>query len=87
MSLPYLCHKKGTGRGDAVPNLVSNTEKPRVLFAVAGCFFFFCQNLVPDVLADAKFGLHRFGFTNLHLAAFVQKLLDQGVVGRGLWNL
>lgn len=38
--------------------------------------FFFGQLVVPNIVTQTQFGFKRFGFSDVHLAAFVQKLLN-----------
>jgi len=57
------------------------------LFLIARRFFFAGQFVVPGIIAQPQFAWKRFGFADTDLAAFVQKLLNKGVIGIFLWNL
>lgn len=53
---------------------------PAGLFLVAGGFLFLGQLVVPNIVAQTKLGRQRFGFAATDLTAFVQELLNKGIV-------
>lgn len=57
------------------------------LFFVAGGFFFFCWFVVPGVVAQSELTWQGLGLANTDLTAFVQKFLDQSVIGCFFWNM
>ena len=69
----------------------SATPKPRALIArsllVARGFFFFGQRLVPNILAQPKTRVQRFGFALADFAALVQIFLNKRFVGGVFWNM
>lgn len=52
----------------------------RSLFVARG-FFFFGQRLVPNILAEPKARIRRFGFAFADFAALVQKFLNKRIIG------
>jgi hypothetical protein len=57
------------------------------LFLIARGFFFFGQLVVPNILAQAKFGWRRFCFANFNFAAIVQKFLNKRVICGFFWDM
>ncbi len=57
------------------------------LLFIACSFFFFGQDVVPNIFADAQFGAHRFGFANTDFSAFVQKFLNKSIICGFFWDM
>lgn len=48
---------------------------------VARGFFFFGQRLVPNIFAESKARIRRFGFAFADFAALVQEFLNERIIG------
>jgi len=47
----------------------------------------FGQLVVPGIVAQAQLAWQRFGFSDADFAAFVQELLNKGIIGGFFWDM